>query len=185
MTLKKIRQLEGKICLLLIIIFIAYSCNLKNKDFKNPIQVSKSIKESKEKKVFLNKFIISHLKRYNHSFKFPIKNIWLEKHWHLELDSTKKEIIVIDEEFPKNIVFSLKNIDSFFSSDNNTEGKWVIWLGEKEIPSSSIDGMIIIPVSNVLLNDSTTITIYKQKTPNDFKREIEKLFSFTIKSTHF
>src|SRR3954451_5926724 len=103
--------------------FFLFSCNL-NVGYKNPVQISKSKMESVNRKVFIKDYTISNIESFDSSYHFPIKQVWAEKSWHLELDKNGKEIPVVNSSSLPKVVFSLVP-DSFFIEDNFLE-KWTV-----------------------------------------------------------
>jgi hypothetical protein len=163
----------------ILMIFI-YSCNINNADYKNPVGVSKSIEESIKNTVFIKQLELGKVNSSTKSYTFPIHKIWLEKSWHFELDSNGQEIIIVDNEKALNIVFLLR--DNSDLTEQNLLNKWVIWQGDKKVPCSNISGMPVISISDTTDLITSSFTIYSQKTPNDFKRDIVELFTFNIKN---
>lgn len=170
-------QAANVIVYLTILLSMA-SCNFRNSEYKNPVKVSKSIMESKNNGVFIMELQISDILNSIDSIEFPIHEAWVEKHWHLELNEKGDEKIVIDGSNPKNIVFGLKK--DLKLSYHNILDKWVIWQGDKSKPCSSISGMPVISLTDTSIMNTSHFTIYLQSTPNDFKRDIEKIFTFNL-----
>lgn len=154
------------------------SCNI---DFKEANQVSLDINEAKEKKVFVQEYVIDNIQLFDTNYTFPIQSIWEEKPWKLALDKDKNETYKIVDSSSNNLVFKLNDKDTLLTENNFIDGKWVMWGSDNfDYSFGSTRGMINFKMLNNELKDTTSITIYRQQEPNDRKSNLTPLFKFDI-----
>ncbi len=162
---------------LLLLLNCLASCNI---DFKEAIQVSLNIQEAKEKNVFVEEYRIDSIQSFDSNYTFPIQSTWEEKAWKLTLDKDKNETFRILDSSSNNLIFQLNNKDSLITSKNFIDGKWIMLMDNSDNPVGSIRGMIKFGLLGKALNNKTSITIYRQKAPNDHKNNLTTLFKFDI-----
>ncbi len=153
----------------------------KNFDFKYPPQVSKSIEESKEKKVFIAKYQITDIKMYDSSLKFPIRQAWLEKGWGLTLDKNRDITYKVDNDSIKGaeLVFDL-NKDTLFNEEKFDYGRWQITDSGHNALAGDICGGIAMQVEKNN-SDSLVIVINKQHASNEININLTKIAEFKLK----
>jgi hypothetical protein len=139
-------------------------------DFYPQDQVSSTLNESKEKKVFIAEYKICNIRMYDSSIKFSIEQMWLEKTWDIALDKNRKIIYEINKVSPPQLVFTLYH-DTLFNEDNFLK-KWEI--------SNNDSALLFIGVTNRKINaefrtnpaDTLSFTIYKQHAYGDLKTKV-------------
>ena len=151
-----------------------------NSDFKEAVQVSLNVQEAKEKNVFVSQYKIQNIKILESNYNFPIENIWEEKPWHLALDKKGNETFAIDDSSAHNLVFQWNSKDSFLTENNFTNGKWVLRLDNTEILCGSTRGMIILNLTDNIIKDNATLTIYKLNETHNYKTNLDTIIKFDI-----
>lgn len=149
-------------------------------DFKESSQVSLNIQEAKEKKVFVEEYKIDNLQIIDSNYIFPIQSVWEEKAWQLALDKNKKETYRILDSSSNNLIFLLNGKDTLITEKNFVNGKWIMKFDNTDNLCGSIRGMINFSLLGNTLNDTTPITIYRQKYPHDYNNNLTPIFKFDI-----
>lgn len=149
-------------------------------DFKEAIQVSLNVQEAKEKKVLVREYRIKNVQSLDSRYTLPIQSIWEEKAWRLSLDKDKNETYKIVEGSSNHLVILLNKEDTLITVKNFIKRKWCMKFDNEDNLAGSIRGMINFNLLGKSLNDTTSITIYRQKEPNDHINNLIPLFKFDI-----
>lgn len=155
------------------------NCKIENIINQNPAQISLSVQESKEKKVFINEYNIIDIKILDKNTFFPIRQVWLEKGWFLPIDRNCNQILTICETCTPVMIFKLKD-DNIFN-ENNYLTKW--FLHSDSCSISLFNGVINSIMNNhtLIVPDSLTFKIIRMNNPVDIKNDIKEVAEFTIK----
>jgi hypothetical protein len=162
-----------KYCLIYIILSLFTKCN-SNFDFKEIEEISSSIEEAQEKKVFISEYRIETIHKKDTAFDFPIEEIWVERKWYLTLDSNDKRSHRIDT---NKLQISVRLKKGNELSGNNFFEKWMLW--DKD--SSSIlltRNRISLQPKVRSIPDSIFATIYILSSPYALKKNLIEVSSF-------
>lgn len=169
--------MENKnICLAILFIFFS-SCI---SDFKEVEQVSLNTQESKEKKVFVIGYKVVDIQKLDRNYYFPIVSAWEEKAWQIVKDNDGKESYEILDSSSNHLVFSFNNEDTLITADNFSKGKWIMFMDKSDNSVGTIRGMINFNLVDKIVNDTTAVTIFRKKKPNDYKNNLTPLFKFNL-----
>ena len=160
-----------------IFLMLCVRCN-PALDFDYGTQVSSSISESKMGGVFISQYKIEGIKVSNDTFAFPIKEVWAEKSWSMNLDSTGKEFIEIHKSDAPNLVFLLNNNDSL--SEYNYLNKWIL-IDADSSSTGTVNGRIFMRLNKI--TDSIYIQIFRLSKPYNYKQNLKAIANFILKSS--
>ena len=167
------------ITLSIFVFFYIIHRKIDNIDYKNPTMVSKSIKESKENKVFIQEYRFANIEIFDSSYQFPFELAWEEMSWHLELNEKNKEAIVIDSLSAHKITFLINEEKKLFSQEN-LGYKWIMW-GDLFKSIGTTNEMINVSLSQEYYDLKVfSFIIYKQNTERDMNNNLAPLFKFDI-----
>ena len=174
MSIKKRKGCLIRLSLFFFVLFsIAYLLHpsLKEISYKNPVQASESISESRKNKTFIRECFITDIEVSDTSYQFPFEQAWEEKRWHLELNDNKKEFAVIDS-LSIQIVFKFKRKNDyklFFGLDHKClmnsdsyhtdvliNGMFTIWLWSQYKDSTKLSYTIYKTNSEYYRSDDHT-----------------------------
>lgn len=168
---------QNKIIPIVLCLMIFSKCN-PALDFNFGTQVSASIKESKKANVFITQYKIERIEMFKKTFVFPIKEVWVEKSWSMNLDSTGKEFLEMHPSSPPNMVFLLNKNDSL--NEENYLNKWFIM--DADTSSTGIAGhYLYMTLGKPNAPDSLQLHIYELTNSNDFKHNLKPIADFLLK----
>ena len=168
-----------KIMIAYAMLFIFSGCSLID-SYKQLEQVSKTIKESKERGVFITNYKIKDLKVFGLKDSLPFENVWEEKSWHLTMGINKNVIHNMHDSSANKIIFKLAENNQIVTNDNYRRGLWFLQLDSTRIPCSILNGMICIDLPVIFENKELLVTMYKSSLSTDFKNSLTQICHFGL-----
>lgn len=168
-----------KIMIAYAMLFYFSGCSLMD-SYKQPEQVSKSIKESKERGVFITNYKIKDLRVFGIKDSLPFENVWEEKSWHTTLEINKNEILHMHDSSANKIIFKLAESNQIVTNENYNRGLWFLQLDSAKIPCSILNGMICIDLPVILENKELMVSMYKSYFPKDIKDSLSQICHFVL-----